>query len=179
MKQRSANSMQKIAVLGGFVLLTSCSMAQVPAASAPHTLHAVNPRTVPLISDACPPVRPGDKVSLDWNPGFEHPGAVQGLGNFSLRFGRVGSNGVTVQLVRPLLLHELASAQHFTSIGNGFFHIELTVPVRAVPGEYHIIGASALALTIPDYQGPELLMTNSPADARFCITVLPPGSTAH
>ncbi len=179
MKQGLANSMQKIAALGGFFLLASCAMAQVPAESASPTLHAANPRTVPLVSDACPVVRPGDKVSLDWNPGFEHPGVVQGLGNFSLRFGRVGSNGVSVQLVRPLLLHELASAQHFTSNSNGFFHIELTVPVRAVPGEYHVIGASALALTTPDYQGPQLFMTNSPADARFCITVLPPGSAAH
>ena len=157
----------------GFTLLAVSAYAQTPQASGKDLLRASDSHTVQLASDACPVVRPGDMVSLDWNPDFEYSGMVTGLANVGLRFGRVGGNAVTVQQVRALILRELASGQHFTPVGNGYFHIELSVPQRVSPGEYHLIGASSYALTLPEYRGSALTMNNSPLSARYCFTVVP------
>ena len=160
-----------IAALGGLSLLSmACALAQ---AGGRYPLSAAQPHTVPLLSDACPAVRSGDKISLDWNPGFEHPGMVEGLRVINLRFGRISANGVTVQQLPAIRLGGLGAALPVTSIGNGYFHIELRIPAGAAPGEYHLIDATADAKTLPEYQGPSLPMTNSPVRERFCITIVP------
>jgi len=166
---------RKIAALVGLSLISMvCAFAQSPQTSGTQPPFAAQPRTIPLVSDACPAVRRGDKVSLDWNPGFEHPGMVEGLRVFNLRFGRVAANGVTVQLLPAIRLGGLGSALPINPIGNGYFHIELSIPAGTTPGEYHLIDATADAKPLPEYQGPSLPMTNSPVRERFCITIVQP-----
>jgi hypothetical protein len=161
-------------VVAGCCLIAAPSAhAQAPQPSATSPFLTAQPRTVALASGSCPVVRSGDKVSLDWNPGFEHPGMVVGLRVFNLSFGRVGSNGVTVQQLPSLHLGGLAAGLPIADIGNGYFHIELSIPLRVAPGEYHLIGATAAAMRSPDYQGTESEMTNSPVREFYCITVVP------
>jgi len=160
-------------VLGCCLMAALSTHAQSPQPSAAAPLLATQPHTVALASDSCPDVRSGDKVSLDWNPGFEHPGIVGGLRIFHLGFGRLDSNGVTVQQIPSLRLGGLAASLPVTDTGNGYFHVEFTIPAGVQPGEYHLIKAASEARTLPEYQGPALPMTNSPVSARFCITVVP------
>jgi hypothetical protein len=161
-------TMRMIATLSGIIVSSA-----VTAPSQLQTAHAAKPHVATLVSDACPVVHSGDKISLDWNPGFEHPGIVEGLRVINLRFGRLAANGVTVQQVPAIRLGGLGASLPITPIGNGYFHIELTIPAGAVPGEYHLIDASADAKPVAEYQGPNLLMTNSPVRERYCITVVP------
>jgi len=168
------NTTRKIAALVGLSLISMiCAFAQTSQTSGTQPLLAAQPRTVPLASDACPAVRPGDKVSFEWNPGFEHSGIVVGLGNLSLHFGRLAANGVTVSPLTSFRQGGLASNLQVTAIGNGYLHVELPIPTRVAPGEYHLIKAMSVAKTLPEYQGPALSMTNSPVSARYCITVVP------
>lgn len=173
-KQRYPCTNRILAVVGGFGLLAVCALAQAPQASGPNNLHTSESRTVPLMSDACPAVHPGGKVSLELNPGFEYPGVVVGLGNFYLFFGRLVDDSVIVRQVRPLRMGGVATNIQVTSIGNGYFHIELPIPAHVAPGEYHLINATTVAKVLPEYQGPTLTMTVSPVRERYCITVVSP-----
>ena len=104
---------------------------------------------------------------------------VERLRTINLRFGRLSEDGVTVNQVPNIQLRGLAVVLPITYIGNGYFHIELTIPARPVPGEYHLIQAIATAKMLPDYQGPDPAMTNSPVRERYCVTIvssLPPKS---
>jgi len=159
--------------MGSLTLLSVvCAFAQTPQTSALQAPPAVPSRTVPLVSDACPVVRPGDKLALDWNPGFEHPGMVDSLLAFSLRFGLVSENGVTVQRFPGIVVEGHGSGGFVSPLGNGYFHIELRVPPGSPPGQYKLIDAVSNAKTFPDYQGPGLPMNNSPVRERYCITIV-------
>jgi hypothetical protein len=174
-KRTYRNSSRFNAVLISCSLLAGLASAQPPQSTGSAT---ANP-AVALAPDTCPTVRPGGEVTLDWNPAFEHPGAVEGLANFSLGFAAVSDDEVHLQLAKRFVLRELASGHHFSSIGNGYFHIAMTVPMRVAPGEYHITSAQSLALTSADYQGSPLWMTNSPVDARLCIKIVPATVGSH
>jgi hypothetical protein len=139
---------------------------------------------VPLVSDACPTVQTGDAVSLDWNPAFDPIWPVTGLRSFELRFAAVLENGVTVGSRPTALLGGRGVTVNISSIGNGFFHIEIPVSRGVQPGVYHLVEARAIAQLPPDYNGPNPTMTVSPVRERYCITVVsaapsqepPPGS---
>lgn len=158
------------AVLGGLSLLAmACTLS--PAQSPAH------PKTIPLVSDTCPEVHPGDSVSLDVNPLFDPIWPVTGLRNFGLTFAKLADDGV--HLTRENLFaggrHSSAS---ISALGTGYFHIEVTVPAsRSIePGVYNLVDATASADVVPDYTGPPPQMTSSPVDQRYCITVV--GSSA-
>jgi len=142
--------------------------AQMPAESS----QTVPPRvSVSLASDACPVVHARQSISLDWNPGFEHLGAITGIRTFRLTFGALAENGLTVRKKAPQVLG--GRDQQFTAAAtqNGYFHFEVSVPRTLAPGEYHLIGAEAIATALPEYQGPAIQMTNSPVAARLCFTI--------
>ncbi len=126
----------------------------------------------PLVSDKCPAVIAGDAISLDWYPGFEHPGVVTGIRSLYLSFGRLLQDGVSVSTRPALVLGGLHKGFSATNAWNGYFHLVVSVPRTVASGEYHLIDAVGAAAAVQEYQGPLMKMTNSPVDSRLCITVL-------
>jgi hypothetical protein len=151
--------------LGGLSLLavvSAFSQTQTPAQS----------RVVPLVSNACPSVRIGDSVSLDWNPLFDPIWPVTGLRGFGLRFAPVAADGSTLKK-GELLLRPGESATRISPLENGYFHLEFTVNLKTSrPGTYRLVGANAAAEVVPDYAEQPPRMTNSPVDQRYCFTVV-------
>jgi len=181
-KRGKASLARTKAVLGCMNLLAfACSLAQLPA-TVPETFQASSPtplllaplsvKTVPLVSDLCPAVGPGDRVTLDWNPGFDRTWAVTGLRHFTLRFAALDQYGLHLLPGHSLAVTTLHVPHGATAIYNGYYHLEMAVPPNAHPGTYRLTRADAVARTVPEYAGLPLQMTNSPADRRFCITVL-------
>lgn len=128
-------------------------------------------RIVPLVSDICSVVRAGDKVSLDWNPGFEHSGSVIGLRSFTLIFDTAGG-AFSHASPRGYQAGPWGSVPNATPIGNGFYHVVVALP-RMAPGTYQLVNARASAQMIQSYNGPPSQMTVSPVRERYCITVAP------
>lgn len=152
-------------------LLGTLSLLAVVCASS-QTPQPTQSRTVPLVSDTCPSVHIGDRVSLDWNPLFDPIWPVTGLRGFGLTFTGLAEDGVSLK--RPdLLLGMRHTATSVTPLGNGFFHLEFTVNKRSIPlGIYRLVGANAIAEVVPDYAEQPPQMTNSPVVGRYCITVV-------
>jgi hypothetical protein len=117
-------------------------------------------------------VQTGDAVSLDWNPGFDPDWGVTGLHSFELRFAAVLENGVTVSSRVTASLGGRGVTVNISSIGNGYYHIEVPVSRGVVPGVYHLVDAHAIAEVPPDYTGPNPTMMVSPVRERYCITVV-------
>jgi hypothetical protein len=163
---RKLSACVKAMLCGLGCLAAACPLAR---AQQSETVHA---KTVPLVSDACPSVHIGDALTLDWNPGFDPAGLAANLRNFSLTFSGLQEDGITVKARPAFSLGDRAGKVAISSIGNGYFHIELPVSVRVAPGIYHLVDAHATPELFPEYQGRTLQMTNSPVGQRFCITVL-------
>lgn len=169
------------AVGAGVCLLALCAVAA--AQSADPEARILRPGTpegkiIPLVSDACPTVRPGDEVTLDWYPGFDIPGIVTGMRSFRLTFARVSNDGYTLEETRsPLVLGGRSGGYRATSAWNGFFHIELSISRSVREGVYHLVGAEGYASATDDYTGPRMEMRNSPVDGRYCMTVVKPPPT--
>jgi hypothetical protein len=135
---------------------------------------ATQPRVVPLQSDTCPVVYGGDKIAFDWNPVFDPEWAVTGINLARLQFARLGEDGVHLQAARSLYtLGGRTSRAIVTPLGNGFYHVELTVQsARATkPGVYRLVKARMNARVEEDYNGPAPEMMRSPVESRFCITL--------
>jgi len=175
MNRRNVSRNLRQAVRAGACLLLACAGAAAQSAK-PET--SVLPpaasiaRIVPLVSDTCPVVHPGDNIALDWYPGFEHPGVVTGLRTLRLSFGSLSKDGVSVNTRHPLVLGWRGGGFSATNAWNGYFHFELPIARAIPPGEYHLIAADGTAATLPEYQGPGMKMTNSPVTARLCFTVV-------
>ena len=162
-------------MLAGLTLLAATSVC----AQAPKSTES---RTIPLASDSCPAVQIGDKISLDWNPNFDPSWPVIDLKGFGLSFAAVADDGVNLRQT-SLILDSRSTASDIFPLGNGFFHIAISVRPRSTttrvirPGTYRLVKARAIASLDPSYTGGPPQMTNSPVEARYCITVLgPPGS---
>lgn len=163
--------------LAAAVLLLSSAWAQSQQQPAAGSVAHIVPKAVPLVSDACPAVQRGGRIALDWNPNFDPAGAVSGLGGFELRFRELDADQVNLTQGKPQLrLQSLAPPHRITSLGNGFFHIELTIPRTASYGVYRLVGAGAMAAVYPEYLdiSPRPQMTNSPVQMRLCMTVVGP-----
>jgi hypothetical protein len=152
-------------VLGTLSLLAViCASSQTP--------RPAQSRTVPLVSDTCPSVRVGDNVSLDLNPLFDPIWPVTGLRDFGLTFTGVAEDGVNLKR-QELLLGARHTPTNISPLGNGFFHIELTLSMRSIaPGTYRLVRANANAEVVPEYAVQPPQMTNSPVGERYCITVI-------
>jgi hypothetical protein len=119
-------------------------------------------------------VRIGDSVSLDWNPLFDPIWPVTGLRGFSLKFVPVADDGVSLKK-GELILRPGDTPTTISPLGNGYFHLEFTVKMKAIhPGTYRLVRADATADVNPDYAGQPPQMTNSPVGERYCITVVGP-----
>ena len=139
-------------------------------------------KTVPLTPGTCATVSNGDTITLDWNPGFEHPGVVTGMRHFELAFARSQDKeraarvGAPLHLVASPRIHGELPGQPSPEIepaANGMFHIRFHPDLRNVePGEYNLIAAQAIASTAEDMQGNEPAMTNSPLNSPFCLDVI-------
>ena len=144
------------------------ALAQQPAGAAA-------PKAVALVPDACPAVQPGGRIALDWNPIFDPSWEASGLFSFHLFFSELDEYGVNVMDQGPRFV---ASTQRtpgaISDVGNGFYHIELTIPRNAHAGTFRLVGALARAELDPGYKDgmPWPSMTNSPVQARFCVTVV-------
>jgi hypothetical protein len=169
---RPSSSIRSKALMGGLSLLAFvCASAQAPLDSvASHAAPLVQP--VPLVAGACPTVRPGGVISLDWNPGFNPSSAVTGLKFFRLIFHQVGEGGVSLNPSFRLVL-DSGPRGRITDAGNGYFHIESRLPPVTHPGTYHLVGAVGSPELVPDYQGDAPKMTVSPVSEFFCVTVVP------
>ena len=154
------------------LLLLLLALPAVPAQT-PGDKPATQPKVVPLQSDTCPVVYGGDKIAFDWNPVFDPEWAVTGINLARLQFARMDEDGVH-QTARSLYtLGGRSSRAIVTTLGNGFYHVELTVQSgRAIkPGVYRLVKASMNARVEEDYNGPAPQMTRSPVESRFCITL--------
>jgi hypothetical protein len=154
-------------LFGGLSLLAVvCASSQAP--------QQAQSRTVPLVSDTCPNVRTGDKVSLDWNPLFDPIWPVSGLRGLSLTFAPVAEDG-SVTKKGELILRPGNSATTISPLGNGYFHLEFTLNLKTSrPGTYRLVRANATADVVPDYAERPPQMTKSPVDERYCFTVAGP-----
>jgi hypothetical protein len=137
---------------------------------------AAVPQVVALVSDACPTVQLGGRIALDWNPNFDPPGEVSGLRSFEMVFKRLDDYGVNVMDQGPMLIARTVRTRGaITPLGNGFYHIEMTIPRNAHAGAFRLVVAHARAEVFPEYKDslPWPFMTNSPVQTRLCVTVLP------
>jgi hypothetical protein len=67
----------------------------------------------------------------------------------------------------------LRGARHrITLAGNGYFDVEIQVPLEAAAGSYQLSAVYANATTSPDYTGAAPQMTVSPADEHLCMKVV-------
>lgn len=155
------------AVLAGLAILVAVSAScQTPK--------QVQNKMVPLVSDTCPNVYAGDRISVDWNPNFDPIWPVTGLRALGLTFAPVTGDGGT--LVRNHLdLGGRRTLQRISPLGNGFFHVEITVGGAHIPmGTYRLLESRAIPELDPDFKGPLPEMTRSPVDERYCFTFLGP-----
>ena len=151
-----------VGILG--LLAVICAPAQSP--------QPTQPRTVPLVSDSCPSVRIGDKISFDLNPLFDPIWPVTGLRGFGLEFLKVADDGVHLN---RQFIHLIAgnTPTSISPLGNGYFHIEVSMGKRSIaPGIYRLVRAEAVAEVQTDYNGPNPTMMVSPVRERSCITVV-------
>jgi hypothetical protein len=130
-------------------------------------------KAVPLVSDACPTVRGGDRISLEWYPGFDDEAVVTGLRTFTLTFSPLQEDGVNVNGRQRFVLGKGAWRSKATPAANGYFQIEVPVPRTLPQGTYHLVDADSTPLLPPEDRYLKLKMTNSPVESRFCITVVP------
>jgi hypothetical protein len=169
---RSSSSIRTKALLGGLSLMTFvCALAQAPQTEvASPTVPLAQP--VPLVSGACPAVRQGGVISLDWNPGFDPSSAVAGLKSFRLIFHHVREDGVNLNPASRLVL-DSGPRGKMTAIADGYFHIEAHLPSSTHLGTYHLVEAHSSPELLPDYQGEAPKMTVSPVSESFCVAVVP------
>jgi hypothetical protein len=153
-------------LLGGISLLAAvCAFSQTPP---------VESKVVPFVSDSCPSVRIGDKVSLDLNPNFDPIWPVTDLRGFSLTFAPVAEDGINLKKGELVLRAPHTHASNY-SLGNGYFHLEFALSTKSIqPGTYRLIRANATAEVVPDYDGESPRMTKSPVEERYCFTFLGP-----
>ncbi len=160
---------------GLLLVVSGWVRAQQPAANQ-NASHA-GPKAIALVSDQCPVVQRGGRISLDWNPNFDQEGAVSGLRGFQLIFRQLDEDGVHFrEQARKMIVTTAHTAGALMPLGNGFYHIELTVPRTAGSGVYRLVGAGAFAAVYPEYKDmlPQPLMTDSPVRTRLCVTVVKP-----
>jgi hypothetical protein len=134
---------------------------------------------VPLTSGTCAQVQDGGYVTLEWNPGFDHPASVLRVRRFTLSFDAV-DEVPRAHPVAPALVLE-AYAPHdknglpdspITVGNNGFWKLRFQVSLHgARPGEYHLVAADAEAQVDAGYSGERPQMTNSPLRHPFCLNV--------
>jgi hypothetical protein len=160
------------AITGGLSLVAFvCASAQTPQTEvASPSVSLAQP--VPLVSGACPAVRQGGVLSLDWNPGFDPSWAVTGLKSFRLIFLHLRDDGVNLNPAARLVLDSIPRGK-ITAIGNGYFHIEARLPSSTHLGTYHLVAAHSSPELPPDYQGEAPKMTVSPEREWFCVVVIP------
>jgi hypothetical protein len=169
---RSSSSIRTKAIFGSLSLMACvCALAQVPQTEvASPAISRVQP--VPLVSGACPAVRQGGVISLDWNPGFEPSSGVTGMKSFRLIFHHLREDGVNLNPASRLVL-DSGPRGRMTTIGNGYFHIEARLPSSTHLGTYHLVDAHSSPELLPDYQGEAPKMTVSPVRESFCVAVVP------
>ena len=169
---RPSSSIRAKALIGGLSLLAFvCASAQASQDSAASP--AAPPlQPVPLVYGACPAVRQGGFISLDWNPGFDPSYPVTGLKFTRLVFHQVREDGVSLNPSFRFVL-DSGPRGRITDVGNGYFHLEARLPPMTHPGTYHLVGAVSSPQLLPDYRGEAPKMTDSPVREQFCITVVP------
>ena len=167
-------SVRKQMIACGVGLLAfACASAQVPQTEAPPApAMRPLPRAVSLVSNSCPEIHNGDRIALDWNPGFDHLGPVTGLKTFSVTLAPLMENGV---IGRSRITFSAGGKGHPVGapLGNGYYHIEIPMSTMIAEGAYRVIDADAVAEVMPQYErDPPPQMTVSPAQERFCINVV-------
>jgi len=166
---RTASTRSRRMLVGLALLAATSVCAQVPKPT--------ESRTIPLVSDSCPAVQIGDKISLDWNPNFDPSWPVTDLRGLGLTFVAVADDGVNLKGTR-LILDSRSTQSDISPLGNGFYQIGITIRPRSTtsrvirPGTYRLVKARAIAALDPSYAGGPPRMTSSPVEARYCITVL-------
>ena len=173
---RMKRSAALLAAQAIFALLPVLAHGQLPQAddkvSDPQTILS---KRVPLVSDTCPVVHPGDFVTLDWNPGFEQAWAVAALSHVALGFASLDDNGVTFRSRPTFELEGKSVAVNDMPSINGYFRMEIPVSRRLRAGVYRLVDARVRVKLLPDFTGAVPVMTVSPVRDRFCITVQPSG----
>jgi hypothetical protein len=169
---RSSSSTRTKAIIGSLSLVAfACASAQAPQTevASPAVPRA---QSVPLVSGACPAVRQGGVISLDWNPGFDPSSGVTGMKSFHLIFHQLREDGVNLNPASRLVL-DSGPRGRMTAVANGYFHIEARLPPSTHLGTYHLVAAHSSPGLSPDYQGEAPKMTVSPASESFCVAVVP------
>ncbi|MDE1160664.1 MAG: hypothetical protein PW792_01825 [Acidobacteriaceae bacterium] len=141
---------------------------------------------VTLTPGVCTTVSDGDVLTLDWNPQFEHSGAVTGIRRFELGFARpedaeqVRRLGAPIELIAEPRAHgELPeqAGKEVESGENGSYHLHFHVALHgAAAGEYQLIAAKAYPI-VPGEADAEkasqaYAMSHSPTALPFCLNVV-------
>jgi hypothetical protein len=169
---RFLSSTRTKAIIGSLILVAfTCTLAQTPQTevASPAVPRA---QPVPLVSGACPAVRQGGVISLDWNPGFDPSWGVTGMKSFRLIFQHLREDDVNLNPASRLVLDSRPRGK-ITASGNGYFHIEARLPPSTRLGTYHLVDAHSSPDLSPDYQGEAPKMTVSPVRESFCVAVIP------
>jgi len=155
------------------VALLASSNTPVSAQQESSAASSPAPAKIALVSSACVTVHMGDILTLNWNPGFEHPAMVANLLSVQLAFAGLAENGVTVRTRPAFTLGERIDPSASKPGVNGDFHTEFRLPRHIPPGEFHMIAAHIRPRMDPRFEGQPPIMTNSPVRELFCITVVP------
>lgn len=131
------------------------------------------PAAVKLVPNQCVQISAGVPLALEWNPGFEHPGAVTGLRGFGMTFARVGEDGVHLVPRSGFSLGGRTTGQLAVPLGNGYYRVEVRFSRTVRLGTYQLVSADAVAQVSDDFHG-DLHLLVSPAREHFCIIVVSP-----
>lgn len=137
-------------------------------------------KVVALSPNACAQVSDGDQLVFDWNPGFQHAGAVSGINKALLVFAKPGEPEKSITLVS--MQFEPAERSHhprIETLENGIYRLHFTLNLAQVePGAYRLASARGDARTLSGYQGAAPAVTNDPTRYPYCIEVVSKTSLA-
>jgi hypothetical protein len=168
---RPSSSIRRKALIGGLSLLAFvCSSAQAPQDDTVSPAAALV-KPVPLVSGACPAVRQSGVISLEWNPGFDPSWGVTGMKAFRLIFQSLREDGVNLNPASRLVLDSWPRGR-MVAVGNGYFRVEVRLPIATRPGVYRLVGALSSAAVAADYTGEAPRATVSPVGESYCMTVV-------
>ena len=155
------------ALIGGLGLVALVAAA----AQAPQSSVGSRVQAVALVSGACPAVRQGGAISVEWNPGFDPSWGVTGMKAFRLILQGLREDGVTPIPASRVVVDSFPRGR-MTPTGNGYFHVEARLPPRTHPGVYRLVGANGAAAVVENYTGEAPRATVSPVGESYCMTVV-------
>ena len=90
---------------------------------------------------------------------------------FRLIFQSLREDGVNLNPASRLVLDSWPRGR-MVAVGNGYFRVEVRLPIATRPGVYRLVGALSSAAVAADYTGEAPKATVSPVGESYCMTVV-------